>query len=102
MRKDYSAKLKILMVSYEATQFFKRGGLGGVMRTLPMALVKDGIDAYAVIPYYDSVRSQYSSKQIGEFSLRFDNREQKVTIYKNYYSCTKIPIYFLCNKAIKN
>lgn len=90
--------LNVLVVGYEASPFYKRGGLGDVVSSLPKALYTVGVDARVVIPYYNSIESEYKEKRIGEFSVVFGSKIEIVTVYSSFLAKTKIPIYFLQNK----
>ena len=48
-------KLKILIVSSEASPFIKSGGLGDVAGSLPKALKELGADVRVVIPKYRNI-----------------------------------------------
>ena len=90
--------LKVLMTGYELDPFFKRGGLGDVMASLPKALVNIGIDVRVVVPYYQIIRSEIEEERIGQFFIHFGKGEEEVGIYKKYFPNTKIIAYFLSNK----
>lgn len=86
------------MTGYELDPFFKRGGLGDVMSSLPKALTKIGIDVRVVVPYYQAIRSEIEEERIGQFFIHFGNGEEEVGVYKKYFPNTKIIAYFLSNK----
>lgn len=87
--------LKVLFVSYEASPFYKRGGLGDVIGSLPNALQLVGVDARVVMPYYQSVRHVFPQKRLGNFSVSYDNQAEEVGVYEGVFPGTKTPIYFL-------
>ncbi len=60
--------MKILWASSEATPFQKVGGLGDVAGALPQAILKEGIEIRAVIPYHSSMTSEMKQRchYIGE------------------------------------
>ena len=92
-----SEATRVLIVSYEAAPFFKTGGLGDVMGSLPKALVGLGVDARLVIPYYQQVREKYPKfNRIGEFRIYFGAKEEEIGVYED----TCVPhVYFLSNRA---
>lgn len=92
--------MRVLITGYEAAPFFKRGGLGDVLGSIPKALAKIGVDARVVIPYYEEIRDKHESKKIGTISVCFGKKIMQVGIYKNYFPNTRIPIYFLENKNL--
>ena len=93
-------KISVLMVGYESAPFYKRGGLGDVMASLPKALSQDrDIDIRIVIPHYQAiVGSNIGEKRIGQFFINFGKKEEEVGVYKTYFPGTKIAAYFLSNK----
>lgn len=100
--------MNILITGYEASPFFKRGGLGDVMGSLPKALDKNGIDVRIVIPHYHAIQEEFFNKEenaslekekrIGQFGIHFGKGEEEVGVYKTYFPGTKIIAYFLSNK----
>ncbi len=89
--------MRVLMTGYEAAPFFKRGGLGDVMESLPKALAGIGIDARAVIPYYDEIRKKYHFEKEGEFTVLFYRETEHIGVYSSVLPNTKVPFYFLQN-----
>lgn len=51
--------MKILFVAGEGGPFFKTGGLGDVIGSLPKALVENGVDVSVMLPYYQAMPDQY-------------------------------------------
>jgi|SRR3989344_2630640 len=101
-------KIRVLMTAYEIAPFYKRGGLGDVMASLPKALNKQGVDIRIVVPFYEAIRQEFFDKEkkgfleeerrIGQFSIRFGKGEEEVGVYKTYFPNTKIIVYFLSNR----
>jgi len=54
--------MKVLYAAAEAVPFIKVGGLGDVMGGLPKELVKTGVDARVVIPFYSQIKEEYRNK----------------------------------------
>ncbi len=97
-------QFKVLITGYEAAPFYKRGGLGDVMESLPKALVSIGIEARVVIPYYDDIKDKYHFEKEGEFTVVFDNHTENVGIFstnvssKSLGKSANVPFYFLENR----
>lgn len=89
--------MNILIVAYEGAPFYKRGGLGDVVESLPKALSKIGIDVRVVIPYYNEIRDEYHLKKEGEFTIRFGSETERIGVYSSLLPKTKVPFYFLEN-----
>ena len=52
---------KVLFVASEALPFASTGGLADVIGSLPAALVKKGVDARVVIPFYSSIKQKLNN-----------------------------------------
>ncbi len=89
---------KVLITGYEAAPFYKRGGLGDVMGSLPIALSKQEVDIRAVIPYYSEIQKIYNEKKIGEFAVVFGSKLEKISVHEGLFPKSKTIIYFLANK----
>jgi starch synthase len=97
-----TSKLSVLITAFEAAPFYKKGGLGDVTGSLPIALHKLGIDVRVVIPYYQIIKKHYPQKKIGEMMLRFGNENRLIRMYEGTFPHTTIPIYFLENQKYFN
>lgn len=84
--------LKVLITGYEAAPFFKRGGLGDVLGSLPKALREIGVDARVVIPYYQDIEKKYKFPKIGEYSIVFGQDIERIGVYEGEH------VYFLSNR----
>lgn len=93
---------RVLIVGFEATPFFKTGGLGDVMHALPKALRGIGVDARVVIPYYASLKKELPQKKIGEMYIRFGKELRSVKMYEGVFPDSDTPIYFLENQRYIN
>lgn len=96
--------LQVVLVAYEAAPFFKRGGLGDVMESLPKALAKLGVDVRVVIPYYNDIKEKYHLQKEGEFAARFASETERIGIYSSLLPASppggpkaKVLFYFLEN-----
>ncbi|MDP2633070.1 MAG: glycogen/starch synthase, partial [Candidatus Curtissbacteria bacterium] len=92
------SKLNVLMVAYEAAPFFKRGGLGDVMESLPKALKNLDVDVRVVIPYYKDIPKAFSQEKIATLTVKFDSSREDVEVYQGENPQGKIKAYFLKNK----
>ncbi len=96
-------KLKILFVASEAAPFVKAGGLGDVMRSLPIALKKRGHDTRVMIPRYGTIElEKYKLKnEIKELKVPTGQKEgphKNLTCnVKKYTNKKTVPAYFLEN-----
>ena len=54
--------MRVLLAAGEASPFIKSGGLGDVVGALPKELVKNGIDARVVIPYYRGLTPYFKER----------------------------------------
>lgn len=90
--------IKVLLTGYEAAPFYKRGGLGDVMGSLPKALEKLDVEARVVVPYYQDIDDKYNVPKVGEFSVVFGSKLEKISIHERHFPNSKVIIYFLGNK----
>lgn len=84
--------LHVLITGYEAAPFYKRGGLGDVLGSLPKALRDIGVDARVIIPYYQDIENKYKFPKIGDYSIVFGSGIEHVGVYEYGH------VYFLSNK----
>ncbi|MDP3941446.1 MAG: glycogen/starch synthase [bacterium] len=91
---------KILIVGYEVAPFYKRGGLGDVLGSLPIALAKQGVDVRVVMPDYDVIPKGRPKKAIGTFRIVFDTSEEEVTVHEGVLPNSHVGIYFLGNSKL--
>lgn len=90
--------MKVLITGYEAAPFYKKGGLGDVMESLPKALSKIGVDMRIVLPYYAVIKEKYNLKKEGEFTVGFNSVEEHIGIYSTLLPNTNVRVYFLGNR----
>lgn len=93
-------KLNILIAGYEVAPFYKRGGLGDVLGSLPIALNTLRINTRVVMPYYNSIKKKFPQKKIASFPVVFDKKEEEVIILKGNLPNSNVPIYFLGNPKL--
>jgi starch synthase len=74
------SKLNVLMVAAECRGLAKVGGLADVVMDLPKALLKKGVNAKVIIPYYDVINANAS--KIGRFILQFGEDSREIFLYK--------------------
>src|SRR3989344_1152149 len=75
--------VKVLMAGYEIAPFYKRGGLGDVMASLPKALAKEGLEVRIAVPHYAAIRQELlgNEKRIGQFYINFGKGEEEIVVY---------------------
>ncbi|MCX6783651.1 MAG: glycogen/starch synthase [candidate division WWE3 bacterium] len=90
--------MKVLLAASECAPFIKVGGLGDVIGALPKALLSLGVEVAVVIPLYKSLVDTVTTKR-EEFSVRFNNKEESVTVYVSKIPESQVPIFFLQNET---
>ncbi|MDP2585876.1 MAG: glycogen/starch synthase, partial [Candidatus Levybacteria bacterium] len=90
--------MNVLITGYEGAPFYKKGGLGDVMESLPKALNKIGIDIRIVLPYYNAIRDEYHFKKEGEFTIEFNSSKEHIGVYSTLLPGTNVKTYFLENR----
>ncbi len=93
---------KVLFVASEALPFASTGGLADVIGSLPSALVKKGIDARVVIPYYSSFKYKNSvnASYLCDFTVKLGWRNQYCGIFTTVHN--GITFYFVDNEYYFN
>ncbi len=90
--------MNVLITGYEVAPFFKRGGLGDVMGSLPKALNNIGIDCRVVVPYYVEMHERANGRRIGEYYVHFGDKEEEIGVYEAKLPNSNCIVYFLSNK----
>ena len=90
--------MKILFVTSEAAPFIKTGGLADVSFALPKALHEKGEDVRIIMPKYEDISSDFTSKttQLASFGVSVGWRNQYCGL--QYLSYDGIPVYFIDNE----
>src|SRR3989338_200147 len=92
-------KLTILFTAYECAPFFKFGGLGDVVGSLPKILEKLGVDIRVVIPYYQIIKKKYPAlKKKKSLKLNIAGENLLVDVFEGRLPGSAVPIYFIGNK----
>lgn len=99
-------RLKILFLSAEVAPFAKRGGLGDVAGSLPLALHQLGLDVRVVMPAYANIEE---SAQIGQFDLSIKAGGLLVPlgqgvfpagVFEGFLPGSRVPIYFIAETGL--
>ncbi len=95
--------MKVLFVVWELVPFFQVGGLGDVAKALPKKLHQQGVDVRVILPFYKALKLHRQQKKlIKEFTVVYDGKKQKVTIFQIHFLDAKIPVYILKNEKWLN
>jgi len=90
--------MKVLFVATEMDPFFKVGGLGDVVGSLPLALSRLGLDVSVVIPLYKGIGAKNLKSQISnlKFNLEFGGQIEEVRVFEIDHQ--GVNVYFLENQ----
>ncbi len=90
-------KLKVLFVSYEVSPFYKQGGLADVAGSLPKALKALGADMRIIMPYYESIKKNFSQIKKYKNNLQFEmnGKQIKINLLKSFLPASHVSIYFI-------
>lgn len=87
--------LNILMLAAEVAPFSKTGGLGDVLRALPLALEKLGQNVVVVTPLHGGIEAKRQLKMaITDIVVEFGGR-RIVTAFRSGLINGKVPVYFM-------
>lgn len=86
--------MHVLFVTSEIAGVFKKGGLGDVSYSLPVALTKIGIRVTVVLPYYADIDS-VGVKGFGNLSVNFNDKQETVFIFRKKMGHTDVEMLLL-------
>ena len=92
--------MKVAFVTSELKPFVKEGGLADVSASLPIALKKQGIDIFILLPYYKKISEQHfliSKYPVYESVVETGEGYKPFSIYKGRLPDSDIDVYFLMN-----
>lgn len=94
--------MKVLYVASEAVPFVKTGGLADVAGSLPVALVKDGVDCRVILPKYGAISEEIrnSMEHVYDGILNVAWRDKFIGIDK--YVLDGVTYYFVDNEEYFN
>ena len=75
---------QVLFVASEAVPFAKSGGLGDVVGSLPVQMVKEGIDTRVIMPWYRDLPEEFKAKAqpVTECSVQISWRKQNAVLWQ--------------------
>lgn len=92
---------KVLFVASEALPFASTGGLADVLGSLPASLVKKGVDARVVIPYYGTIKNKFKDiSYVCDYNVKLSWRNQYCGIHTTV--CNGVTFYFIDNEYYFN
>jgi starch synthase len=85
--------LNVLMIASECGEIAKVGGLADVVIDLTGSLVKKGIKASIILPYYEVIKIK--AEKIFDLEIEFANRSWIIFVYRHIVD--GIPVYLIKN-----
>ena len=96
-----SNNFKVLFVASEALPFASTGGLADVLGSLPASLVKKGVDARVVIPYYGTIKNKFKDiSYVCDYNVKLSWRNQYCGVHTTVYN--GVTFYFIDNEYYFN
>lgn len=90
----------ILFVASECAHFVKAGGLGDVVAALPVALRALGHDARVVMPRYDVIAAEGSTRHAAPLGVPLGPRNAWSSVIETRMPGTDVPVYLLEHDAL--
>lgn len=91
--------MNVLFVVWELVPFFQVGGLGDVAKSLPKNLHRQGVNIRVILPFYKALKlHRLQKKEVKKFTVIYDGKKQKVTIFQIHFLDENIPVYILKNE----
>ncbi len=84
--------MKVLFVTSEIAELYKRGGLADVSYSLPAALSASGIHVSVAMPYYEHMSTKNVSC-IGQMAIDYDRRRELMFIFRTTLPGVEVPVY---------
>ena len=84
--------MRVLFVTSEVATLFKRGGLGDVSYSLPVALQKKRVEVAIAMPHYAKIQTK-DVHCIGQLAVDFDGKRELVFVFQTILPGTNIPVY---------
>ena len=84
--------MRVLFVTSEVATLFKRGGLGDVSYSLPVALRKKRVGIAIAMPHYAKIQTK-DVHCIGQLAVDFDGKRELVFVFQTILPGTNIPVY---------
>lgn len=86
--------MRVLFVTSECVPFFKKGGLGDVSYSLPVALSRLKIQMHIILPYYTSIKIK-DVKCVGQLAVDYDGKRELVFVFKTHIPGTSVTVFLL-------
>ena len=92
--------MKVLFAASECVPFIKTGGLADVVGSLPVELVRKGVDARVILPKYILIDSAYrnSMEHVCDFEVLFGQEKKYCGIDR--YEHKGVVFYFIDNEEL--
>lgn len=84
--------MRVLFVTSEVATVYKRGGLGDVSYSLPVALRKKGVGIAIAMPHYTDIQTK-DVHCVGQLAVDFDGKRELVFLFSTMLPGTHIPVY---------
>lgn len=84
--------MRVLFVTSEVATLYKRGGLGDVSYSLPVALRKKRVGIAIAMPHYTKVQTK-DVRCVGQLAVDFDGKRELVFLFETLLPGTNIPVY---------
>jgi len=85
--------MRVLFATSECVPFFKKGGLGDVSHSLPIALSRLGVATTIALPYFEKVKVKHTDVVcLGPLAIDYAGKRELVFVFRTHIPKTQVSV----------
>jgi len=85
--------MRVLFATSECVPFYKKGGLGDVSHSLPIALSHVGVSVTVALPYYEKIKVKYKDTPcLGPLAIDYAGKRELVFVFQTRIPKTSVSV----------